>query len=1142
MIARVLKWLLHGVLALLCLLLLAWGALSLVINTERGTRWALGFIDGRIAGELTVEKVSGTLWRGIKADQASYRDDTLELVAKDLELVIDWPFLLSGELHIDRVVAASLRYQSLTAAPAEPQPFTLAFSPLPVRVAVDAARIDSIIVAGADGDTLISNAVLQTANISDQRIRAASAAATIGTISFAASQLDTTLTGDVPLSANLRWSFGDEWSGRGSVRGTLAELQVAQDVQGQWPATIRGSVALLNRIEPAVDVRVEWQSWQFGDYRIANGTATVSGTTDDYALSYQVDASLPLPAEARIEGSAEGNTEGLRSLNAVLASDYGTVNVDGGLSWAPDLTFAGDIAASGFDPSLIVAALPGELAANAHVELEPGGRIIVSDADIEGTLRDEPIKATGSARIDGDDLQCEQCVVVIDRNRVEVDGSYSPDNIDVSLVIDAPNLAVLWPGLGGSLHGDGKLAGTLLTPRFTGEMRGSRLQLAPCTLDSLDVRGAGDTASAFSVTTELSGITCNEQALGNLLADAHGTIEALDFDLDWQSPWGRLVTAGNAQQPDDRIRVVLSQATFAEPNTGTWTLQQALTVGLEGSDIEVDAHEWRNGESALRVSSLQSAANRTTLVAAIDRLPLALANPLLPANLALRGTATAAVDLSREGDAWRGTLDWQQDGTVLTVTEANNEKTEVVIPRAEAHAAAGAEGLALNAGLAVEPGVTAEVMVTLDRLASDAQLTGELKLRGSEWDWIPALLPDIDKFEGDISAQLSAQGVASAPSLSGSLDWKNGSLMVPSVNVPISEIDISLQGASEGSATLRGSARAGDGSLTIDGEFRGLMQPERSAVFTLGGSAAELINWPEYHVWASPNLVVRADQSGWTVSGDLTVPRAEIEIVEIPEETVTPSADVKVIGREAEPEVPTRYSGEARLTLGKRVHIRAFGLDTGLEGSLLLKQPQNRPLAAEGQLTLTDGVFSAYGQRLKIEQGTLTFTGPLDDPIVDVRAVRTIETLSGTVKAGIHLQGRALNLGSSVYSEPQMAEADALSYLMIGRPLNQASSSEGSELSNAAVALGMRQASRITEQIGQALGLDQLSLTGNGGDNAALVAGKQLNSRMYVRYAYSVFSRIGTLLLRYRLSQRLTLEAGAGEAHSIDLLYSVEKP
>ncbi len=112
--------------------------------------------------------------------------------------------------------------------------------------------------------------------------------------------------------------------------------------------------------------------------------------------------------------------------------------------------------------------------------------------------------------------------------------------------------------------------------------------------------------------------------------------------------------------------------------------------------------------------------------------------------------------------------------------------------------------------------------------------------------------------------------------------------------------------------------------------------------------------------------------------------------------------------------------------------------------------------------------------------------------------------------------------------------------LWFGRPLSQATESDGGELSNAAIALGARQASQITQQIGQAVGLDQLAITGAGGEATALVAGKQVNSRLHARYAYGVFSRLGTLLLKYRLSRRLTLEAGSGEEQSIDLLYQVE--
>ena len=123
-----------------------------------------------------------------------------------------------------------------------------------------------------------------------------------------------------------------------------------------------------------------------------------------------------------------------------------------------------------------------------------------------------------------------------------------------------------------------------------------------------------------------------------------------------------------------------------------------------------------------------------------------------------------------------------------------------------------------------------------------------------------------------------------------------------------------------------------------------------------------------------------------------------------------------------------------------------------------------------------------------------------------------------------------------------MSEADALSYLVIGRPLEQATAADGSMISGTAYALGLRQATTITNQLGQNLGLDQLTVGGSSQSTTELVAGKQVNSRLYVRYAYGVFTEIGNLLLRYRLSDRLTIEAGTGESQSMDLLYLVEKP
>ena len=76
--------------------------------------------------------------------------------------------------------------------------------------------------------------------------------------------------------------------------------------------------------------------------------------------------------------------------------------------------------------------------------------------------------------------------------------------------------------------------------------------------------------------------------------------------------------------------------------------------------------------------------------------------------------------------------------------------------------------------------------------------------------------------------------------------------------------------------------------------------------------------------------------------------------------------------------------------------------------------------------------YDAYGQSLELERGELLFTGPLDDPTIDVRAVRRV----GATTVGVQLTGTLLAPSTRVYSEPPMSEADALAYLLLGRPLS----------------------------------------------------------------------------------------------------------
>jgi translocation and assembly module TamB len=128
-----------------------------------------------------------------------------------------------------------------------------------------------------------------------------------------------------------------------------------------------------------------------------------------------------------------------------------------------------------------------------------------------------------------------------------------------------------------------------------------------------------------------------------------------------------------------------------------------------------------------------------------------------------------------------------------------------------------------------------------------------------------------------------------------------------------------------------------------------------------------------------------------------------------------------------------------------------------------------------------------------------------------------------------------------IFSQPAMSEADALSYLLFGRPLTGTEGAEAATLESAAVSMGLRQALPMIQAAGEFVGLDELSVQSTDADAGELMAGKYLSPRLYVRYTYGLFNRIGGLLLHFRLTDRISLETRSGDEKSMDILYVVEK-
>ena len=226
---------------------------------------------------------------------------------------------------------------------------------------------------------------------------------------------------------------------------------------------------------------------------------------------------------------------------------------------------------------------------------------------------------------------------------------------------------------------------------------------------------------------------------------------------------------------------------------------------------------------------------------------------------------------------------------------------------------------------------------------------------------------------------------------------------------------------------------------------------------------------------------------------------------------------------------------DLQLALGDELRVRGRGLDSGLRGTLRITAPGGR-IAVNGTLRAENGTYAAYGQKLEIERGLLQFNGAVENPRLDIIAVRP----NTDVRVGVAVSGPTLNPRVRLFSEPEMAEVDKLSWLVLGRATDGLGRTETALLQRAAFALLAGEGRASRDPLGQALGLDEISLRQSEGEvkETIVTLGKQLSRRWYVGYERGLNATTGTWQLIYRVARRFTLRAQSGLDNSLDLIWT----
>ncbi|MDR0213192.1 MAG: translocation/assembly module TamB domain-containing protein, partial [Comamonas sp.] len=230
-----------------------------------------------------------------------------------------------------------------------------------------------------------------------------------------------------------------------------------------------------------------------------------------------------------------------------------------------------------------------------------------------------------------------------------------------------------------------------------------------------------------------------------------------------------------------------------------------------------------------------------------------------------------------------------------------------------------------------------------------------------------------------------------------------------------------------------------------------------------------------------------------------------------------------------------------KLDLGQDFALQGFGITTRLKGQLQIRGGNSltAPPQITGEIHTEQGRYRAWGQSLDVETGLIRFNGPYDNPSLDITAIRP----NITVRAGVRVTGSASAPRITLFSDPEMSDAEKLSWIVMGRDTTNGGA-EAALLQQAALAL--LSGGGNSENFAGRVGLDEIGFKGSADPNdansgAALTVGKRLSKDLYVTYEQSLNGAMGTLYVFYDLSRRLTLRAQTGVQTAMDLIYTMRR-
>ncbi|WP_201615896.1 translocation/assembly module TamB domain-containing protein [Psychrobacter immobilis] len=580
-----------------------------------------------------------------------------------------------------------------------------------------------------------------------------------------------------------------------------------------------------------------------------------------------------------------------------------------------------------------------------------------------------------------------------------------------------------------------------------------------------------------------------------------------------------------------------------------------------GSDrelkVQLAAHCWQaadqTGKLCLRENLIASPSGGQVDLA-LQKLDASLFSVFLPKDIDWQGqiNGKAIVGWQRGRPPTINTTLYSDNGKIGLLQDGDSAPVSLSYKRVSLIALSVPEGLKLRTDINTGRGARGYAEVIVDPYKNPKPISGALVLNELNLAIFKPFFPGMRVLEGNITMAGGLGGTLEKPQFYGDVKLANGRIAMLDlpVNLRKVNVDAKIRGTQ---ATIDGTFNSGTGSGTLTGTVN--WQQKLQAKLSIVGERLVLTQPPLLLAEINPDIdiIVRPGDRYVNITGAISVPSATIRPPEASEDIITQTEDAVVLDRRLIGNIdevlaiskPWSINADIGVDLGDDINFRGFGAVIPLAGAINITQNGTGIMRATGVVQVSRRTnINAFGQSLELNYGQVRFNGDVMKPNLSIEAVKVI---SGKT-VGVRVKGSTESPNIIVFNNAGLTQQQAMNALVTGRIDNKSAtqiSEQGfksqvtNNLAAAGLSFGLSGTRNLTNQIGQAFGLQSLTVDASGGseDTNVNVTG-YVTPDLYIRYGVGVFNAQNSLSVRYQLTRRIYVEATSAAENAVDVVYS----